>query len=343
MHRERRRIGPCAAIGLVAAAIGACGGSTTPVVEKAPPVDPPQLATGGASGGDDRVATPEPKPDAGVAAPAVPELPVTTLALTLLATQVPGDPAAARATIRDHEAGTIAHYQPGDPIGEAAIVVAIERGRVILIHDERRERLDVGQAIARIEATDVFYTDLVDDALDDTIAHGVQLESGPGWIVKTPAFAWGTPRTVHRLREAIRSYVRVAEGGPDVHVGDLSKSGGGPFPPHLSHRAGRDVDIAYVLTGSDADVLRFLTATSGNLDATRSWKLVRALLETRSVAWVFMDYDVQRMLHAEATRTGATADQLATWFQYPRGNRAMHGMIRDWRGHDDHFHVRFSP
>lgn len=331
-----------AAIGLHAAIL-ACGRPSTPVVEDAPQPESRPAAQIGAEDGDDPDPPADPRPDVGTTPAAPPELPPTTLALTLLATQVPDDPKAARATIRDHAAGTIAHYQPGDPIGEAAIVVAIERGRVILVHDEQRERLDVGQAIARIEATDVFYTDLVDDALDDSIDKGVQLESGPGWIVKTPAFAWGTPRTVHRLREAIRAYVRVADGGPDVHVGDISKSGGGPFPPHLSHRAGRDVDIAYVLRGSDADVLRFLTATPRNLDATRSWKLVRALLETRAVGWIFMDYDVQRLLHAEATRAGATADQLDTWFQYPHGDRAMHGIIRDWRGHDDHFHVRFLP
>lgn len=279
---------------------------------------------------------PEPPPKA------TPEDPPTTLKLVLLATQVPDDPTQARATIRDEEAGTIAQYRPGDPIRKTAIVAAIERGRVILLHDERRERLEVGLAPAVIATDDVFYADLVDDALGDTIEDGVRLDPGPGWMIKTPAYAWGTKRTVHRLREALRNYARVAEGGPDVHVGDISKSGGGPFPPHLSHQAGRDVDIGYVLHGKDADVTRFVRAHSGNLDRARTWKLIRAMLETRAVAWIFIDYDVQKMLYDEALRAGASEDALDTWFQYPHGNRAMHGVLRDWRGHDDHFHVRFA-
>lgn len=309
-----------------------------------PPASPPKPAPPIVEVANEGPSTPTPsEPTSAEPTPLAPVEPITTLPLTLLATEVPNDPAGTRATIRDQEAGTIAHYRVGDPVRKTAIVAAIERGRVILIHDEQRERLEIGVAPANIATGDVFYADLIDDTLGDTMADGVQLEAGPGWMIKTPAYAWGTPRTVHRLREALRAYVRVADGGPDVHVGDLSKSGGGPFPPHLSHRSGRDVDIAYVLTGRDADVSRFLRAHAGNLDRARTWKLVRALLDTRGVAWIFMDYRVQELLYEQARMDGASAEALDTWFQYPRGNRAMRGMIRDWRGHDDHFHVRFLP
>lgn len=303
-------------------------GLSEPAAREDPPATAPSV---------DPVAPPVPPPAA------TPVDPITTLSLTLLATEVPDDPAAARATIRDQDAGTIAHYRVGDPVRKTAIVAAIERGRVILVHDELRERLEIGLEPARIDAHDVFYSDLVDDTLGDTMQEGVQLDAGPGWMIKTPAYAWGTPRTVHRLREGLRAYARVADGGPDVHVGDLSKAGGGPFPPHLSHQSGRDVDIGYVLRGSDADVPRFLRAHAGNLDRERTWKLIRALLETRAVAWIFIDYEVQAMLYEQARAEGATAEALDTWFQYPAGDRAMHGILRDWRGHDDHFHVRFSP
>lgn len=284
----------------------------------------------------------EPTSDATPAVAEVAAIPDTSLPLTLLATEVPGDPGSARATIRDHDAGTIAHYRVGDAVHETAIIASIDRGSVTLVHDEQRERLAIGIAPAQIAAGDVFYADLVDDTLGDSMQDGVQLDTGPGWMIKTPAHAWGTPRTVHRLREALRSYARAADGGPDVHVGDLSRAGGGPFPPHLSHQTGRDVDIGYVLHGRDADVPRFLRAHAGNLDRARTWALVYAILETRAVAWIFMDYGVQAMLYEQALEDGATAEALETWFQYPRGNRAMRGMIRDWRGHDDHFHVRLQ-
>lgn len=318
-------------VGLMLGLLVACG---------EPPTAPDVLPTVGEPPARAAVTTADERQP--VSVPTAPDDPITSLPLTLLATQVPDDPAGARATIRDHEAGTIANYRSGDPVRKTAIVTAIERGRVILLHDEHRERLDVGREPARIDPDDVFYSDLVDDTLGDTMSEGVQLDSGPGWMIKTPTFAWGTPRTVQRLREALRAYVRVADGGPDVHVGDLSKSGGGPFPPHLSHQAGRDVDIGYVLHGRDADVARFVQAHAGNLDRARSWTLVRALLESRAVAWIFMDYEVQKLLYEQARSDGASTEALETWFQYPRGNRAMQGIIRDWRGHADHFHVRFA-
>ncbi|MBX7079030.1 MAG: penicillin-insensitive murein endopeptidase [Nannocystaceae bacterium] len=274
--------------------------------------------------------------------PAPPQLPATTLPLVLLATQVPEDPAQARATIRDAEAGTIAHYRSGDAIRKTAIVASIAAGRVELLHDEQREVLLAGAEPAALSPDDVFYADFIDESMPETMADGVQLESGPGWVVKTPAYAWGTRRAVHRLREALRAYVRVAEGGPDVHVGDLSKPGGGPFPPHISHRAGRDVDIGYVLRGSVADVSRFVTATAANLDRARTWKLVRALLDSHAVAWIFMDYEVQRLLYEHALGSGTPRETLDALFQYPKGNRATAGIIRDWRGHADHFHVRWT-
>jgi hypothetical protein len=300
-------------------------------VDPLPPVDPPaDLGT------QPRVEAP-PEP-----APMPPELPATSLPLVLLATQVPADPSQARATIRDAEAGTIAHYRVGDAIRKSAIVAAIAAGRVELVHDEQRELLRAGAEPAALSPDDVFYADFVDESMPETMADGVQFESGPGWVVKTPAYAWGTRRAVHRLREALRAYVRVAQGGPDVHVGDLSKPGGGPFPPHISHRAGRDVDIGYVLRGSVADVSRFVTATAANLDRARTWQLVRALLDTHAVAWIFMDYEVQRMLYEHALAAGTPKDTLEALFQYPRGNRASAGVIRDWRGHADHFHVRWT-
>jgi hypothetical protein len=274
---------------------------------------------------------------------AAPDDPPTTLPLTLLATLAAADPDEARATIRDDERGVIATYRAGDAIRDEAVVVAVERGRVRIEHDERRELLAIGSASAKLSADDVFYPDLVDHDLPNTMLDAVQLPDGAGYVIKRPQLAWGTPRTIHVLREALRSYAREVDGGPAVHVGDISRREGGPLPPHLSHRHGLDVDIGYVLRGEQADALRFVRAHAGNLDRARTWALVEILLESRAVGWMFMDYEVQRLLYEHAKASGASDDQLGSWFQYPHGNRAMRGIIRDWRGHDDHFHVRFVP
>lgn len=281
----------------------------------------------------------EPTP---VPAPVPADPPATALPLVLLATLVADDPTASKATIRDETAKTVISYRPGDPIRDDAIVVRVLPGKVVIVHDEREELLAVGVAPAELAPDDVFYPDLVDDDLSDTMADGVQLQSGQGWEVKKSVFAWGTPRTVHRLREALRTYARRDPQSPDVHVGDISKAGGGPFPPHLSHRIGRDVDIGYVLQGRSAHESRFVHTDASNLDRARTWALVQTLLETRAVAWIFMDYEIQRLLFEHARAQGVAADRLDAWFQYPAGNRATRGIIRDWRGHDDHFHVRFT-
>jgi hypothetical protein len=315
---------------VLAVIVTAVACSQSAEVEPPPPPEPEPIA-----------AAPTDLPQEPAAPP--PEDPPTTLPLTLLATLAADDPGEARATIRDNERGVIATYRAGDVIRDDAIVVAVERGKVRIEHDERRELLAIGIAPAKLSAEDVFYPDLVEHDLPNTMVDAVQLPEGAGYVIKRPHLAWGTPRTVHVLREALRTYAREVDGGPAIHVGDISRKEGGPLPPHLSHRHGLDVDIGYVLRGGDADTIRFTRAHAGNLDRARTWALLETLLESRAIGWIFMDYDVQRLLVEHARASGVADDKLAVWFQYPHGNRAMRGMIRDWRGHDDHFHVRFVP
>ena len=113
------------------------------------------------------------------------------------------------------------------------------------------------------------------------------------------------------------------------------------FPPHLSHRHGRDVDVGYVLHGPEADDERFRAAGAHNLDLARSWALLDAFLAAGAVHYVFADYGVQRLLYEHAVSLGVGPERLAEVFQYPRGRHAPHGIVRHWRGHVNHFHVRF--
>jgi hypothetical protein len=317
-----------------ALAIALCAACSPSTEVEPTPADPEPVAT--------PVDRPQPEPQV-EPAPIPGEDPPTTLPLTLLATLAADDPDEARATIRDNERGVIATYRAGDVIRDDAVVVAVERGKVRIEHDERRELLAIGIAPAKLSAEDVFYPDLVEHDLPNTMVDAVQLPEGSGYVIKRPHLAWGTPRTVHVLREAMRTYAREVDGGPAIHVGDISRKEGGPLPPHLSHRHGLDVDIGYVLRGDQADQIRFVRAHAGNLDRARTWALLETLLESRAIGWIFMDYEVQRLLYEHARSGGVSDDKLDTWFQYPHGNRAMRGMIRDWRGHDDHFHVRFVP
>lgn len=268
--------------------------------------------------------------------------PETELPLTLLATMAAADPAASGATIRDDPSGVIRVFRVGDLVWEGTTIAAIDRGSVVLARAGQRERLAIGAGAVELRATDVYYPDLfADEDFAGVLTHGVQLPPGPGYVVKNSDHAWGTPRTIRLLQEAIRGYARGGRGGPKVHVGDVSLRGGGVFPPHLSHRHGRDVDIGYVLRGAEADETRFRTADRDNLDVARSWALIEALIATGEVHYVFMDYGLQRVFYEHALAQGTSPQRLAELLQYPRGEGAPAGVIRHWRGHRNHFHVRF--
>jgi hypothetical protein len=271
--------------------------------------------------------------------------PPTSLPLVLLATMASVHAEQARATIRDEEQKVIATYRAGDSIRDGVRLLAVHRRFAILERDGGlHESLVMQDTTVEMAADDAFYPDLVDELdLPNSMADAVQLTPGPGYIVKKPIFAWGTPRTIHLLREAARLYTRRIHDGPPIRIGDISKREGGPFPPHLSHQTGRDVDVGYILKGPKAEVTRFVPAVSSNLDRERSWALVDALVSTGGVAHIFMDYDVQGMLYEHAKAQGVAAERLADLFQYPRGRYSWHGKIRHWKGHHDHLHVRFKP
>lgn len=160
-------------------------------------------------------------------------------------------------------------------------------------------------------------------------------------FIKRPHLAWGTPKAIHSIEQAVAQYRKRHRGGPLVHIGDISRRGGGTLEPHLSHRAGLDVDVGYVLLGADGNRTRFSGVTRTNLDIARTWSLIRAFIDTGSVEVIFMDYAIQQQLYEYAEDKGVSTDELDELFQYPRGRGRSHGIIRHWRSHAHHFHVRF--
>lgn len=171
------------------------------------------------------------------------------------------------------------------------------------------------------------------------LAGGMMLPPGKNYHVKWESGAWGTSDTIHSIQSAIAAYKKRMPGGPKVYIGDISKKGGGPFKPHSSHQHGRDVDVGYVLQGNSDS--KFRTATADNLDVARTWRLIKSFLDTDQVIYVFVDYKLQKLLYEYAESQGASEEFLDEIFQYPRGRRRSHGLIRHWKGHVNHFHVRF--
>jgi len=146
---------------------------------------------------------------------------------------------------------------------------------------------------------------------------------------------------VHFFNKTFRKYRKRKPRAPKVHVGDLSRKAGGPFPPHKSHRTGLDVDVGYVLKGKLRDEPGFRRATMRNIDLARTWALIQGFMRTDQVRYMFVDYRIQGWLHDYAKKKGVRRSVLEELFQYPRGKGRAYGIIRDDPGHDDHLHIRF--
>lgn len=159
--------------------------------------------------------------------------------------------------------------------------------------------------------------------------------------IKRPTLAFGTDKTIRLMQRAIGQYKKQYRRSPKVLVGDLSRKGGGALKPHLSHRTGRDIDLGYVLKAEKSQRVRFGGVTPETLDVPRTWALLKAFIDTREVVYIFVDYNIQKQLYEYAKGRGVPQRELDALFQYPHGRRRAHGIIRHWRSHRHHFHVRF--
>jgi hypothetical protein len=176
---------------------------------------------------------------------------------------------------------------------------------------------------------------------------GTRLPPGPGYHIRHPDRVWGTHGTVRHL---VRVIDGVREQFPALHrvsVGDLSSEVGGLLPGHVSHQSGRDVDLGFYYRKKPRDYPhRFVPATKTNLHFRATWALLESLANTigepEGVAWILLDYRVQKLLHTFARNHGASEATLQKVFQYPHGPATETGIVRHFPGHEDHFHIRFK-
>lgn len=168
---------------------------------------------------------------------------------------------------------------------------------------------------------------------------GVPLPPSPHYELKRPWLNFGTQATVDSVQALAERYWEQSS-GHRLLIGDLSRPGGGPLVGHRSHQQGRDVDIGIpVRFGERRD--RFVVATPDNLDHERSWAVVKLLLEDPNLAFIFVDSVIQKELYDYALKKGEDPALLREVFQHPRQASDRYGVIRHFRGHADHFHIRF--
>jgi murein endopeptidase len=169
---------------------------------------------------------------------------------------------------------------------------------------------------------------------------GRALPQGPGYVIRDRERAFGTDEAIDALAASLAFAARRHPGAPAIAVHDLSLRRGGPMTDHRSHQSGRDADLAYPRKHC-LGACEFERISPDQLDAQRAFTLLHHLLEQGELEAVFIDYRLQRPLYEAARAQGATAEQLARWFQYPHGRGSAEGVIRHFPKHADHMHLRF--
>lgn len=204
------------------------------------------------------------------------------------------------------------------------------------------DRVRAGQLITVYTNVPASESESVGTPNDGRLKNAMALPSHPGYVIRDHDRAFGTAELVYSMRSVFDEFLRSHPRAPKVEVHDLSLRAGGPIADHRSHQSGRDVDLAYMYKGCHKRGCRFKRVSPKDLDAELQWALLKPWLQTAQVEAVFMDYALQREVYKEAKRDGASRDELALWFQYPRGKNFPLGVVRHYPAHADHMHVRIG-
>jgi len=174
------------------------------------------------------------------------------------------------------------------------------------------------------------------------LQNGLPLPEGGSWRLRpNRRRAFGTHRTISTLMQAFEAYGERFPGAPPVRVGEIAKRRGGRVSPHASHRTGRDVDLGYIGVAEDDGEVRWERMGEASLDAEKSWFLIYEMIKTGNVDTIFISSRLQKFLYREAKAQGLGEAELRRIFQHPRHEDSPRAIIKHWRGHVNHMHVRF--
>ena len=124
-------------------------------------------------------------------------------------------------------------------------------------------------------------------------------------------------------------------------VGALSYEKGGRAGRHKSHQNGLDVDIAYFERGNPKRRHYNGRVRWDQLDYDKNWFVFETMLLTGKINYIFVDRAQLPHFRAAAARSGWSEPALRRIF----GDASFRGpdrIIRHWKGHTYHAHVRFT-
>lgn len=172
------------------------------------------------------------------------------------------------------------------------------------------------------------------------LINAVPMPTSEWWELVDAHHAWGTQETIDYLRAAIERVHREFPGSPKLYIGHISARHGGHLRPHISHQAGRDVDISFFY--KNPNIGWYARAHAGNLDTARTWAFIKALVEETDVEMILMDHSLHKPVRDHALELGEDPTWVAQLFQGQSGK--LRPIIRHAPGHATHLHIRFySP
>jgi LysM repeat protein len=164
---------------------------------------------------------------------------------------------------------------------------------------------------------------------------------------RNPQIMWCAAHMAENLQRAIASFRYTYDFEGEIVVADMSHQRGGPFNPHKSHQAGRDVDIWLpslkgVYQPSHIKEGKERRPYADEADWFALYGFLKALHETGEVQAVFLMYDLHDRVYKAAKLMGASDAELEQMIAYPRGQHFRGSLLQHSAGHDRHIHVRFK-
>lgn len=174
------------------------------------------------------------------------------------------------------------------------------------------------------------------------LRNGLPMPEGDAWRLRpNRRRTFGTHKTISTLIHAFEAYGERFPDAPKVRVGEIAKRRGGRVKPHASHRTGRDVDLGYIGVAEDDGEVRWQRMGKDTLDTEKSWFLIYELIKSGNVDTIFISSRLQKFLYIEAKAQGLPKEELQRVFQRPHHDNSTKAIIKHWRGHVNHMHVRF--
>ncbi len=180
-------------------------------------------------------------------------------------------------------------------------------------------------------------------AANGRLLFGRPYQGGEGIYVRVPPrHACTVPEVAWALGFLAREVRRQHPGGPDMVVSDISRCGGGRFPPHRTHQSGRDVDMRYFQLGIARGFYDYIFVGPWNFDVARVWVMVETIHAHDLAEVVYIDVAHQKALHAYATeQLGYTREALGPIISWPHARRRLASLVQHMPGHHNHLHIRF--